>query len=408
MSKGRRKKVRKRSAPNPAPEPTAPLPAPSHTPGPDPEIGSEIDPNPESVSSGATSFKVESAPFFRLPDWQAFVAATLVTLAVYLFTLAPNVTLEDSGELATASMYAGVPHAPGYPFWTIYSWAFTKLIPFGNIAWRVSVSSAVAAALACGLTALMISRGSRLFFNSMDGLRDLDDKTQRAISLAAGFAGGTIFGLTGFMWSQAVIVEVYTLSTFTFAGVLALLMRWYFIPDRHWSLYAAYLVFGLCLANHQTLLLAAVGIELLIFMRHREIGRDLFICNSLIYLAGLLYFSSQESGSTTSGKLLLFGTFNLVGVGCILLAVWHSLPRPTGVLRSSALLLGSAYVLIFLLLSVFWITFIWPISLGPSLAAREIMPDSTTVWHLSSVWRYGMTAAHRMVLLFFCTSMKCR
>ena len=159
----------------------------------------------------------------------------------------------------------------------------------------------MAAALACGLTALMISRGSRLFFNSMDGLRELDDKAQRTISLAAGFAGGTVFGLTGFMWSQAVIVEVYTLSTFTFAGVLALLMRWYFIPDRHWSLYAAYLVFGLCLANHQTLLLAAVGIELLIFMRHREIGRDLFICNSLIYLAGLLYFSSQESGSTTSG-----------------------------------------------------------------------------------------------------------
>ncbi len=390
MSKGRRKKVRKKSAPSPSPEPTAPLPAPSNTPEPVPE--------PEPV--GATLFKVESAPFFRLPDWLAFLAATLVTLAVYLFTLAPNVTLEDSGELATASMYAGVPHAPGYPFWTIYSWAFTKLIPFGNIAWRVGVSSAVAAALACGLTALMISRGSRLFFGSINSLKDLDDKTQRAISLAAGFAGGTVFGLTGFMWSQAVIVEVYTLSTFTFAGVLALLMRWYFIPDRHWSLYAAYLVFGLCLANHQTLLLAAVGIELLIFMRHREIGRDLFICNSLIYLAGLLYFSSQESGSTTSGKLLLFGTFNLVGAGCILLAVWHILPRPKGILRSGALLLGSAYALVFLLLSIFWITFIWPITLGPSFAAKEIMPDSTTVWHLSSVWRYGMTTGHRMALLF--------
>ena len=136
MSKGKRKKVRKKSAPSPSPEPTAPVPAPSNTP----------EPVPESEPVGATLFKVESAPFFRLPDWLAFLAATLVTLAVYLFTLAPNVTLEDSGELATASMYAGVPHAPGYPFWTIYSWAFTKLIPFGNIAWRVGVSSAMAAA----------------------------------------------------------------------------------------------------------------------------------------------------------------------------------------------------------------------------------------------------------------------
>jgi len=393
MSKGKRKKSRRMSVPTPAPQTSEPNPAPPRKPEPAPKL--------ESESNGATSFKLESAPFFRLPDWTAFAAATLVTLAVYLFTLAPNVTLEDSGELATASMYAGVPHAPGYPFWTLYSWAFTKLIPFGNIAWRVGMSSAVAAALACGLTALMISRGSRLFFNSIGGLRNLDDNTQCSISRVAGFAGGTIFGLTGFMWSQAVIVEVYTLSTFTFAGVLALLMRWYFIPDRHWSLYAAYLVFGLCLANHQTLLLAAVGIELLIFMRHREIGRDLFICNSLIYLTGLLYFSSQESGSTTSGKLLLFGTFNLVGVGCILLAVWHSFPRPSGALRSSALLLGFAYMLVFLLLSIFWITFIWPITLGPSAVAKSIIPNSTTIWHLSSVWLYGITTGHRIVLLFF-------
>jgi len=384
MSKGKHKKARRHSVAKPPEE--APAPKPKPQPKPEP--------------AGAALFKVESAPFFHRPDWIAFAAATLVTLAVYLFTLAPNVTLEDSGELATASMYAGVPHAPGYPFWTLYSWTFTKLIPFGNIAWRVGVSSAVAAALACGLTALMISRGSRLFFGSLEGLRELDIKTQRAISAAAGFAGGTIFGLTGFMWSQATIVEVYTLSTFTFAGVLCLLMRWYFIPERRWYLYATYLVFGLCLANHQTLLLAAVGIELLIFMRHREIGRDLFICNSLIYLAGLLYFSKQEGGSTTSGKLLLFGTFNLVGVGCLLLATWHSLPRPANAMRSGPILLGAAYALVFLLLSVFWVTFIWPITGGVTQSALEVMPRSVVAWDLGAVWRYDMGSAHRMVLLF--------
>ena len=384
MSKGKHKKARRHSVAKPPEE--APAPKPKPQPKPEP--------------AGAALFKVESAPFFHRPDWIAFAAATLVTLAVYLFTLAPNVTLEDSGELATASMYAGVPHAPGYPFWTLYSWTFTKLIPFGNIAWRVGVSSAVAAAVACGLTALMISRGSRLFFGSLEGLRELDIKTQRAISAAAGFAGGTIFGLTGFMWSQATIVEVYTLSTFTFAGVLCLLMRWYFIPERRWYLYATYLVFGLCLANHQTLLLAAVGIELLIFMRHREIGRDLFICNSLIYLAGLLYFSKQEGGSTTSGKLLLFGTFNLVGVGCLLLATWHSLPRPANAMRSGPILLGAAYALVFLLLSVFWVTFIWPITGGVTQSALEVMPRSVVAWDLGAVWRYDMGSAHRMVLLF--------
>ena len=37
---------------------------------------------------------------------------------------APDVTLEDSGELSVGSYYAGVPHPPGYPVWTLYTWLF--------------------------------------------------------------------------------------------------------------------------------------------------------------------------------------------------------------------------------------------------------------------------------------------
>ena len=80
-------------------------------------------------------------PLFRRTDWVTFVLVTLLTMAGYLYTIAPDLTLEDSGELAVASMYAGVPHPPGYPVWTLYTYAFTKLLPFSNIAWRVSVSS---------------------------------------------------------------------------------------------------------------------------------------------------------------------------------------------------------------------------------------------------------------------------
>src|SRR6185295_14629637 len=100
-----------------------------------------------------------------------WVTAVLVFIG-YWITLAPDLTLEDSGELAVASMYAGVPHPPGYPVWTLYSWVFTKLLPFSNIAWRVGVSSAFAAAMACGLIALMVSRGSGMF---LEGMRDFKE-----------------------------------------------------------------------------------------------------------------------------------------------------------------------------------------------------------------------------------------
>ena len=49
--------------------------------------------------------------------------------------MAPDVTLEDSGELSVGSFYAGVPHPPGYPVWTLYSWLFTQL-PISNIAFE--------------------------------------------------------------------------------------------------------------------------------------------------------------------------------------------------------------------------------------------------------------------------------
>src|SRR6185503_2265322 len=78
----------------------------------------------------ASSVKVP--PLFRRIDWITFGVTTLFVFIGYWLTLASDLTLEDSGELAVASKYAGVPHPPGYPVWTIYSWFFT-LLPISNI-----------------------------------------------------------------------------------------------------------------------------------------------------------------------------------------------------------------------------------------------------------------------------------
>ena len=54
-------------------------------------------------------------PLFRGIDWWSFSITTLLVFIGYWWTLAPDLTLEDCGELATGSFYAGVPHPPGYP-----------------------------------------------------------------------------------------------------------------------------------------------------------------------------------------------------------------------------------------------------------------------------------------------------
>ena len=118
---------------------------------------------------------------FTRGDWLVFWVCFLVSLGVYTYTLAPSVTLEDSGELVVAADYLGVPHPPGYPIWSMLAWFFQWVlcfIPFRgqpNPAWGVSFMSAFFGALACGLIGLLISRSgqhlSRQFLNSREEFR---------------------------------------------------------------------------------------------------------------------------------------------------------------------------------------------------------------------------------------------
>ena len=102
------------------------------------------------VAATVPPVPVRVAPLFRKFDWLALLITFVVLWGIYLFTLAPELTLEDSGELCTGSFYAGIPHPPGYPFWAIYSWLWTALLPIGNVAWRVEVGESFAAAMGCG------------------------------------------------------------------------------------------------------------------------------------------------------------------------------------------------------------------------------------------------------------------
>ena len=109
---------------------------------------------------GQPQVPVKVPPLFRHLDWLAAVLTFAIVGVVYFASLAPELTLEDSGELVTGSFYAGIPHPPGYPVWTIYSWLWTVLVPFGNMAWRVGLAEAFAGATACGLLALTVSRAA--------------------------------------------------------------------------------------------------------------------------------------------------------------------------------------------------------------------------------------------------------
>jgi hypothetical protein len=121
-------------------------------------------------------------PLFRPVDWLALGIIAVVVFIVFFLTLAPDVTLEDSGEMSTASFYGGIPHAPGYPVWTIYTWLWTH-IPFGSVAWRVELGNAFAGAIAAGLLAFVVSRSSGMIIESIDAFKNISRRWENAICL---------------------------------------------------------------------------------------------------------------------------------------------------------------------------------------------------------------------------------
>jgi tetratricopeptide (TPR) repeat protein len=221
--------------------------------------------------------------FFRRIDWTAFWAATAVSFLVYLFTLGPSVTLEDSGELAVAGDHLGVPHPPGYPIWTMCAYVFCRLFDWVTFrgqptpAWSVSLMSGFFAALAAGLTAMLITRSaSDMLRDAHEGDVDFRQDESDVLCWAGGVGGSLVFAFSPIMWSQATIVEVYTLNAFFLMWIFLLTYRWMRRPSDK-ILWLTAFVFGLGMTNYQVLLLAALPLVVVIFLRNIALFRDFLL-----------------------------------------------------------------------------------------------------------------------------------
>ncbi len=250
----------------------------------------------ETAKPAVTAEPVKIPPMCRKVDWLTLGITFVVVWAVYLWTLAPELTLEDSGELCTGSFYAGIPHPPGYPFWAIYSWLWTVIVPIGNVAWRVEVGQSFAAAMGCGMLALMVSRGSSMLIEGIEELKGVTGRWENAICMVSGVVAGMLLGLDGFMWSESVVINRISLFGVPWLiAVILCLMRWIYAPKQVRYLFLAMFLYGICATIHQTLLLSAMGVEIVVAMASPKLGRDLFFGNSLIYVVSLLLMSAKQS-----------------------------------------------------------------------------------------------------------------
>jgi hypothetical protein len=265
-------------------------------------------------------------PLFRPVDWWTMVLAFAVVWTIYFLTLAPQVTLEDSGELTTASYYAGIPHAPGYPFWTVYTWLWTVLVPFGNIAWRVALAEASTEAMACGVLALLVSRGGGMLIEGIEDLKGIPGKREKAICAVCGVTAALLMALGSSMWKESVVIN--RISPFGVPWlmlVLAFLLRWIHAPHQRRYLYAAMFFFGICATIHQTLMVAALGIEIGVAICQVSLGRDLFLANGLVWLGALIAKSAHLLPGLEAANPMVLNIFNAVGMASVATCVWLSI-----------------------------------------------------------------------------------
>ncbi len=200
----------------------------------------------------------------------AVLAPVLLALLLYGGTLAPTLTLahggSDGAELAIAVERLGVPHPTGYPTYILLAQPL-RLLPWRDLAGRLNLFSALAAALAVGCIAL--AAGERF----------------RGLPAAiAALTAGVTLAVAGLFWSQAVIAEVYTLH----CALLALLF-WLLLRHRRTArpalLPLAGLFLGLGLGNHLSLLFFLPGAALFFFDRRPR--RSEVLWAALLFLAGL-------------------------------------------------------------------------------------------------------------------------
>jgi hypothetical protein len=171
--------------------------------------------------------------------WLDRVVVAACALAVYVATLAPTISYGDSPELTAAAWLLGVAHPTGYPLYMLLGHGFAKLIPFGSVAYRMNL-----------LSALAMTAGLVLFY---DVARRVSGR--RLPSLAATL----LLAFTPGLWSQALIAEVYAFHVALSAAVLLAGIQWDRRGDRRWLWLTAFL-FGMGLTHHLMIVLLAPGL----------------------------------------------------------------------------------------------------------------------------------------------------
>jgi len=231
-------------------------------------------------------------------------AVFLSALLLYTLTLAPTVSLVDSGELIVVAHGLGVAHPPGVPLWVMLA-HLASLVPLGNVAVRINFSSALFAALASAMVTLVVteltitasSLGAlkRTGKAAQQGRKSEDSTSGQFLTFVPAVGAGLLIAFSRTLWFYGTITEVYALNALLILLVFLLVVHWRRriletqttkgeqVTTHDTWLYAAAFVFGLAMGvHHVTVALTLPAIAAVVY---RTQGVRFFTSRRLLYAA---------------------------------------------------------------------------------------------------------------------------
>jgi len=245
----------------------------------------------------------------RIHHWVGAIVF-LLTLGVYVKTMAPTVSFWDCGEFIATAYTMSIPHPPGAPLYVLIGRVFT-LFPFGEVAARINFMSALSSALAIWCVYLTTAALGRKALGGQS-LKTFGDNRDIGVIAGAAVAALTLaFSYT--QWYNASEAEVYGYSIlFTCLG-LWLIVYWdgtgHGQENDRWLFAIAYL-FGLGGGLHMLCLLTIPSLLILAWFSDSRLQR---LIVQLIGLGVIGFVAMLLLGpGTPSNAVIVLGLLGLL------------------------------------------------------------------------------------------------
>lgn len=192
-----------------------------------------------------------------------FFLLFLFFLSFYLFFQLKSIYGGDSGDLVTAAWVKGVPHPPGYPFYTLLASFLVRFLHFSTPSWRVGLISSFSSALSLAVIYLIL-------------LKMIKKKWPALIaSLSLGF-------LYPF-WLYSEVAEVFSLN-----NLIILLLIFFFFQKQYFPFF---FFLGLSFSHHHTVILIFPAL-IYLFLKQKKTAwlKKNWFKSLFLFLLGLIFY----------------------------------------------------------------------------------------------------------------------